>query len=384
MRSLKLILTKPLYFGVAWVFASINILIGTWAIYIPEIAQKLAINEGQLGISLFFLAFGTLLGLPVSPYLVGRLGLGRSTIVGISLFCVAFVFPFLATSHIGLSVALFGVGLASGFTDIAMNTLVSELEAKKQVQIMSAAHGFFSLGGVIGAGVGSILSPLFPTPLIYMLVVASLVLVINVLLSRSYVDERSPVKSDGHFSFKHFKPLFALGLVAFIIMASEGAMVDWSGLYLEKVTLAQTALLIGMGYTVFSACMTLGRFFGDYVSNRFGSYAIIIYGLFIGIGGYLLILSGSTLVAIAGFGLVGIGFSVIVPELFRLGGQVQGVASSQGISFIAGSGFLGFLMGPVFLGLLAQYATLRLSFIALLVGAVIATFTMALKKIKGS
>lgn len=384
MKSLKLIVTKPLYFGVAWVFASINILIGTWAIYIPEITSKLAINEGQLGVSLFFLAFGTMLGLPVSPYLVGRLGLGRSTIVGISLFCIAFIFPFLAPSHLALSAALFGVGLTSGFTDIAMNTLVSELESRQQVQIMSAAHGFFSLGGVIGAGVGSVLAPLFPSPLVYMMVVASLVLLVNLILSRNYVAECSPVKSDGHFSFKHFKPLFALGVVAFIIMASEGAMVDWSGLYLEKVTLAGTAFLVGMGYTLFSACMTLGRFFGDYVSERFGSYAIIIYGLLIGIGGYVLILSGETLTAIVGFGFVGAGFSVIVPELFRLGGQVAGVASSQGISFIAGSGFLGFLMGPVFLGFLAQYASLRWSFIALLIGALIAVITMSYKKIKGS
>lgn len=384
MRSLKIILTDPRCFGPAWVFASLNILIGTWAIYIPTVTDKLGISEGELGLSLFFFAMGTMVSIPLAPVVIERAGLGRSTVVGVVLFCFSFILPFVAANHFSLSAALFLVGGTSGFTDIAMNTLVSEIEGAKKVQIMSAAHGFFSLGGVLGAGIGSLMIPWFSSPFRHVMVVAALVLLINLLLSRFYIRVTAMPKPAEATGFKILKPLIALGLISFIVMASEGAMVDWSGLYLEKVTLARSALLVGMGYTVFSACMTLGRFFGDYVSHRFGSYTIIIYGLLIGVAGYLVILTGFTIAAIVGFGMLGLGFSVIIPELFRLGGNVPGIASAKGISFIAGSGYVGFLLGPVVLGFLAQWWSLRISFVALLAGAFVAMITVVYRKSKGS
>ncbi|WP_224489658.1 MFS transporter [Robertkochia flava] len=384
MRALKLILTQPEFLGPAWVFASINILIGTWAVYIPVITGRLGISEGALGIALFFFALGTMISIPAAPLISERLGLGKSVITGVLLVCLSFVGPFLAADHVGLSVALFVVGATSGFTDIAMNTLVSELEARRGVQIMSASHGFFSLGGVLGAGLGSLLMGYFRTPLWHILIVSVVVIAINLVLARHYSRITTPPRTSEPFCVKLLHPLLALGLVSFIIMASEGAMVDWSSLYLEKVAKAPTPFLIGMGYTVFSVFMTLGRFFGDEVSHRFGSYTIIICGLLLGTGGYLLILSAYPALAITGFGCVGLGFSVIIPELFRLGGSQKDVDTAKGISFIAGTGYLGFLTGPVILGILAELYSLKLSFLALLAGAIIAAWIMVRRNKKGS
>lgn len=380
MRSLKLILTKPKYLGAAWVFSSLNILIGTWAVYIPVITERLAISEGQLGVSLFFFALGTMGSIPSAPLLIDRMGVGRAVIAGVVLFCLSFTGPFLAPDLFWLSGALFLVGVTSGFTDIAMNTLVSELERENKEQIMSAAHGFFSLGGVVGAGLGSLLMPWFANPFLHMAWVAGVVAIVNMILSRYYLKMASQPAAKETSGLKFLKPLVILGMVSFIIMASEGAMVDWSGLYLEKVARAPSPVMIGMGYTAFSVFMTLGRFFGDQVSVRYGSYVIIIYGLVTGMAGYLLILSAHTGFAIAGFGCVGLGFSVIIPELFRLGGKQKDIDAARGISFIAGSGYLGFLVGPVILGLLAEMYSLRLSFTALLAGALIALLLIVLKK----
>ncbi|MEO1547792.1 MAG: MFS transporter, partial [Bacteroidota bacterium] len=119
-------------------------------------------------------------------------------------------------------------------------------------------------------------------------------------------------------------------------------------------------------FLAFSTAMTLGRFLGDGISARIGAVNIVALGAVIAAVGYVLVLTGQTHWAIIGFALNGLGFSVIVPELFRIGGNVKGVDAAKGVSFIAGTGYLGFLMGPVILGFLAEEFSLRISFMTLL------------------
>lgn len=131
--------------------------------------------------------------------------------------------------------------------------------------------------------------------------------------------------------------------------------------------------------------MTLGRFLGDSISARIGSVKIVALGSVIAIIGYFLVLTTDMYLAILGFALTGLGFSVIVPELFRIGGNVKGVESSQGIAFIAGTGYSGFLVGPVILGFIAEQFSLSSSFITLMVCSVAvlaATFLLKRKSTK--
>ena len=118
--------------------------------------------------------------------------------------------------------------------------------------------------------------------------------------------------------------------------------------------------------------MTLGRFFGDAISKRFGSVSIIIAGCIISIIGFISVLMASLGSSIIGFALVGLGFSVIIPELFRLAGKTKGVSSAKAISFVAGFGYLGFLLSPPFLGFLSEIKDLTLSFTALFAITVLA------------
>ena len=167
------------------------------------------------------------------------------------------------------------------------------------------------------------------------------------------------------FSLKLFKPLLLLGIIGFVSFGSEGAIIDWSGLYLKEMTMAPE-LLIGAGFLAFSTTMTLGRFLGDGISARIGPIKLVGLGALIAALGYFLVLTQQTTWSIVGFAFNGLGFSVIVPELFRIGGNVKGVDSSQGVAFIAGSGYIGFLLGPVILGFIAESASLNYSFILLL------------------
>tara|TARA_R110002020_G_scaffold445961_1_gene657996 strand:+ start:76792 stop:77574 length:783 start_codon:yes stop_codon:yes gene_type:complete len=245
-----------------------------------------------------------------------------------------------------------------------MNTLVTEIEKEDREHFMSAAHGFFSLGGVL-AGLGSFLIVRLNDPLLHMSMAIVLVLVVNLLFFRKYVQVvAAPIQKEP-FRFANFRPLLLLGLVSFVIMGSEGAIVDWSGIFLQEVSLAPEALW-GTGFLAFSITMTLGRFLGDGISARIGSIKIVSLGALLAIMGYVLVLTAHTYIAILGFGFVGLGFSAIIPELFRIGGNVKGVSSSQGVAFIAGTGISGFLMGPVVLGFLAELSSLQLSFMTLM------------------
>lgn len=381
MRSLRLILTNPRYFGPAWVFASLNILFGTWAIYIPSVKEDLGINKATLGIAIFFLSLGVFTIFPIASKIINRIGVGRATFVGLILSSIAALFPLLAPGFLSLATALFLFGATNGFTDISMNTLVTEIEKEDRQKFMSASHGFFSLGGVL-AGLGSFLIPFLDNRGLHMLLAVLLVLTVNFMFYRRYHKVvAAPIEKEG-FSFRNFKPLMLIGVVSFVIMGSEGAIVDWSGLFLKEVSLAPEAVW-GAGFLGFQAFMTLGRFLGDSISSRIGSVKIVALGSVIAIIGYLLVLTTDMYLAISGFALTGLGFSVIVPELFRIGGNVKGVESSQGVAFIAGTGYSGFLVGPVILGFIAEQFSLSLSFISLMICSVAvlgATFLLKRKQ----
>jgi len=272
---------------------------------------------------------------------------------------------------------MFVVGAFSGLTDVAMNTLVTEIEKEDKIHIMSSNHGFFSLGGFIGAGFGGFFLSETNVPLYHLYIVIVILLVLNLIVVKYYYSISSNDANESSFQFKNFKPLLVLAFIAFFVMASEGAIVDWSALYLEKVSLAKLSW-IGLGYTAFSATIAFARFLGDDISTKFGSKILITSGSFIACVGFGCVLLVNPIFVIIGFGFVGLGLSVIIPELFRLAGKTKGVESSQGISFVSGIGFFGFLIGPVLLGFLADVSSLKLSFIALL-SFIIISFLLAFK-----
>jgi fucose permease len=329
----------------------------------------LDINKADLGIALFFLALGVFVVFPVAAKIINRLGVGKATWYGIMFSCLAALFPLLAPNYYSLMGALFLLGAGNGFTDIAMNTLVTEIEKEDQQNFMSASHGFFSLGGVL-AGLGSFLIFTINSPALHMLYAVILVFIVNYIFRKHYKDiVAAPVEKEP-FSLKLFKPLLILGIISFIAMGGEGAIVDWSGLFLQEISMAPETL-IGTGFLAFSAMMTLGRFLGDSISASIGSVKVVALGAFIAVIGFLFVLATHTYMAIAGFAFIGLGYSVIIPELFRIGGTVKGVDSSQGVSFIAGTGYAGFLLGPVVLGFVAESYSLKYTFVILMVSAIL-------------
>ena len=364
MKSLWLILSNPKYFGAAWVFTSINIWFGTWAIYIPIVKENLGIDKADLGIALFCLSLGVFTIFPVASKIINKIGVGRASWYGVVFVSVTAMLPLLAPNYYMLMAALYLFGASNGFIDIAINTLVTEIEKEDKTNFMSAAHGFFSLGGIL-VGLGSFLIPLIENPVLHMGITVVLVFFINLYFRKHYIKVvAAPVEKEP-FSLKLFKPLLLLGIIGFVSFSGEGAIIDWSALYLKEMTLAPE-VLFGAGFLAFSTTMTLGRFLGDGISAKIGPIKIVGLGALIAAVGFVLVLTQHTTWSIVGFAFNGLGFSVIVPELFRIGGNVKGVDSSQGVAFIAGSGYIGFLLGPVVLGFIAESTSLNYSFMLLL------------------
>jgi MFS family permease len=357
-------------------------MIGTWVLYIPYVKEKLKLNDSQIGFALFCLALGILIFLPLVPFLTKKVGLGKYNIIGIILFSIAFIAPLLASNYIILCLTLFVVGMFSGTTDVAMNALVSQIEKEDNENFMSSAHGFFSLGGAIGGIFGSFLMVFFLKPAYHMMLTAILVISINILLSKHYINIKEKTETFNEkksFKLKQFSPLLIIAFLAFVIMSSEGAIEHWSSLYLIEVVEIEQKKLAGFGFILFSTTMTLGRFFGDGISLKVGSLKVILIGCIVASVGYLLVLLNVFFVTILGFGFVGLGLSVIIPELFRIAGKTKGISPSAGISFVSGIGFMGFLLGPVVLGFISDASSLKMSFFTLLILIVLALIASLVK-----
>tara|TARA_B100000809_G_C15107484_1_gene519262 strand:+ start:15 stop:674 length:660 start_codon:yes stop_codon:yes gene_type:complete len=181
--------------------------------------------------------------------------------------------------------------------------------------------------------------------------------------------------------FRYLKPLLVLSIIAFIIMFNEGAVEHWSNLFLYDVVKVSESKA-GLGFIIFSLTMTVGRFLGDGVSYKLGATKTILIGSVVAFIAYILIITANLYVSVLGFGLLGFGLSVIVPEIYRLAGKTKEIDTSLAISFVSGIGFVGFLIGPVLLGAISNWSSLITSylFLATLIVLAICLTLFGLKK----
>ena len=358
---------SPRYRAAGLTFFLMSVLFAFWVTRLPHVRDMLSLSEGEIGLALFFIPMGALAAMSVSHGINRRFGEGRVMTTGIILLGVAAIFPVVALSYATLCLSLFFFGFFMGLTDISMNAVVSMFEQKDNVHIMSASHGFFSLGGVIGAPLGSYISGTEISPLWQMVVTAALVGGIALVFIFPHTQKFRDDHGDGNESIFAMPRgiLVPLAVMAFCTMMGEGSVADWSAIYLKDVAGAPDHLL-GFGYAAFSLSMTLGRFSGDRLSKRFGTRLLLMTGLLTSIIGFLVTLPGDFYLSLLGFILIGAGFASVIPELFRTAGKVEGYTSSYGIAAVASTGYTGFLLGPVLIGFIAEYHGLTTGFVFLI------------------
>ncbi len=347
--------------AIGLVFMTVSILFGSWVTRIPDMKSNLNLNEGTLGLSLLGMSIGALIMMPFSAWIMSKVGTGKTMFFGIIIATLTMALPAFATSFWTLVMFLFVAGLFHGLTDVAMNAAAATIEQSQRIRILSTCHGMFSLGGMFGAILGSLLAGYGVSVQIHLMSLSIIMVIVILLISKSLLNVEDAEIEEGKLFVIPSGALIGLAIVGFIIMMGEGAIADWSAIFIKDY-LNGTAAVAGLGFAGFSLTMAFGRFIGDSIIPKYGSRNIIQVGSALGVIGLaLVIFIPNIYVAILGFAIVGLGFSCVVPILFSAAAKVPGIASGTGIAAVTTSGIFGFLIGPPSIGFIANELGLTLA-----------------------
>lgn len=334
-----------------------------WAPLVPFAKERIGINEGVLGLLLLCLGAGSIAAMPLAGALAARLGCRVVICVSTVSFCLALPLLASASSLPLLVAALLVFGAAVGSLDVAMNIQAIIVERASGRAMMSGFHGLFSLGGIAGAAgmtalLGAGVSPLVATLAVVAVAGAALATAAPHLLSYGS-------KSQGPaFALPHGVVLF-IGLLCFVLFLTEGAVLDWSAVFLVSVRGLEPSYA-GLGYAAFASTMTAGRLSGDWIVRRFGGARIIVTGGLLAAAGFALAtLAPSWQAALVGYALVGAGCSNIVPVLFTAVGRQTVMSEDVAVPAITTLGYAGILAGPAAIGFVAHATSLSTAFLIL-------------------
>ena len=335
--------------------------IAAWAPLVPYAKARAGLDEATLGLLLLCLGAGSILAMPISGILATRYGCRRVFSAGTVLICLAL--PLLATvSSVPLLIAtlfLFGAGL--GAVDSTVNLQAVIVERASGRTMMSGFHGLFSVGGIAGAAGVSALLALGLTPLWAIAVVIALTLAALIKAAPHLLPYGSE-SSGPAFAVPHGVVLF-IGLLCFVVFLAEGAMLDWSAVFLTADKQIDEAYA-GLGYAAFALTMTAGRLLGDTIVSHLGARRVIIVGGLLAAAGLILAtLATSWQVALVGYGLVGMGCSNIVPVLYTAVGKQTLMPASIAVPAITTLGYAGILAGPAAIGFIAHASSLSTAFL---------------------
>jgi len=352
----------------------------SWASRIPTIQQNLNLSDTALGIVLFALPVGSMIALPFAGWLVTRFGSKRIATNALLAYSIFLLGIGLSQNIFILVTSLVFFGMAGNISNIAINTQAVGVEARYGRNIMASFHGLWSLAGFTAAGIGTYMIGQAVVPFNHFLMITALILA-GVAASFHYLlpNEEKTGSSNSLF-VKPDRSLIKLGVIAFCCMICEGAMFDWSGIYFQKVVVAEKDL-IGAGYTAFMLTMATGRFIADWIVSRFGfKRTIQISGLLIATGLGIAVLFPYVATAIIGFFIVGFGVSSVVPLVYSEAGRSKKVAPGIALAAVTSIGFLGFLIGPPLIGIVAGLFNLRISFLIIAIIGIIVVLVVRTTK----
>lgn len=334
--------------------------IAAWAPLVPYAKARAGLDEGTLGLLLLCLGVGSILAMPIAGMLATRFGCRRVVSAGVLLICAAL--PLLATvsSIPALIVALFIFGAGLGTVDSTVNLQAVIVERASGKTMMSGFHGLFSLGGIVGAAGVSALLGLGVSPFGAMLVVIVL-LIVALLKAVPHLLPYGSESSGPAFAVPHGIVLF-IGVMCFIVFLTEGAVLDWSAVFLASERGIDTAYA-GLGYAAFALTMTAGRLTGDAIVRRLGATKVIVFGgMTAAVGLSLATFAPSWEAALVGYALVGAGCSNIVPVLYTAVGKQTVMPESVAVPAITTLGYAGILAGPAVIGFVAHGSSLSFAF----------------------
>lgn len=346
-------------------------LFASWVSRIPAIQERLHIGHAFLGLALLGMAGGALVAMPLAGKFSSRYGSHRICQIASVLYCLMLPALALAQGKVSLVLALVAFGASHGALDVAMNAQAVLVERQYRRPVKASFHALFSLGGLAGSGLGAALAALGMAPREHYALAALLLGVGGWLLAfrRLLVETPPPAlpleengdqgKASATLPWSQKRHLAVLGFVAFCVMIGEGAMADWSAVFLRDVVNASEGVAAA-GYAAFSIAMALGRFAGDGLTSRLGPVWLVrCSGVLAVLGMGVVLAATNPTLTLVGFAAVGAGFAVVVPQVFSAAGNTAGVASGPAVAAVVSFGYLGFLLGPPAIGVLAELLSLR-------------------------
>lgn len=332
----------------------------TWAPLVPLLRERLMVGDDVLGMLLLCIGVGSLLTMPLSGALAMRLGCRRVVMTAAVLFAaILLLVSCVDTLSLAVPIVLI-FGAVMGCIDVVVNIVAVLVEKGIERRIMSGMHAFWSLGGFAGAGLyGVWVGLLSLTPFQSTAIAAGLILLLTAVFGRHLI----PYGGGGGALLALPRGIIVfVGMTAFIAFLSEGAVMDWGGVYLTTVRGMDLALA-GTGYSVFSAAMLMMRFLGDRVVRRIGALPVAVGGALLAFGGILLVMFAPVdALLYVGFFAIGIGSANIVPVFFSLMGRQNVMPVSAAVSAVSTMGYLGILAGPAAIGFVSSLTTLQTAF----------------------
>jgi len=352
----------------------------TWGIHIPTVKARFGLSEASLSLAMFVVAAGAILSIKFVGRWVARVGTQHASMRGGIAFSAMLALIMLMPTYPVLLVALFLFGISTVGFDVAINAQATTVEARHHKPIISSLHGMFSLGGMVGAALGGVLLELGVSPAVHCGGMA-LVLMATALCAGPFMLP-DHVHAEGEAAHPTTgRTLFVLGLLAFLGLLGEGAMYDWTTVYMREIAQSPEAVA-SAGYAAFSGGMALARFGGDFARGRWGNMRVLGASGVLATGGILLALLWPAPAAVlAGFTLMGIGAANMVPIFFITASRLPGVPAAEGIAAVARFAYVGLLIGPVIIGLIAHRSDLRwgLSVVALTMALIAVTGPRAIR-----
>ena len=344
--------------------------VSSWAVMVPFAKSRLHLNDAELGGLLLLLGAGSVAMMPLTGILMGRIG--SRGLIFIAAIVIALCLPLLLilNTPLTLGIALFFFGAGIGTIDVAMNAHGVQVQNLYGKPIMSSLHGLFSVGGLLGSfGLGFLIrlgaQPFYAAMIIALSLLLIVIIGYRFLFSRNV--EAAAIKRfssvvhgiSGRMTNAWLSPAAVfLGVLCFAVFLAEGAMLDWSALFLKEYRGIDPSLA-GAGYAAFSVAMATTRLFGDRLVAWLKSDRIVIFGSLVAGTGMFIAISLPWLAGtLFGFFLIGLGAANVVPVFFSEAGRLKGVSSAMAVSVIATLGYGGQLAGPAFLGFIAQHFTL--------------------------
>ncbi|NUO03502.1 MAG: MFS transporter [Saprospiraceae bacterium] len=337
--------------AVGLVFMTLSILYSGWIARIPEVQSNLGLTKSQLGFSLIGLSIGALSMTITSGWLSARMRTGLSLTASTLLFCICIALPAFAWDQWSLLVALFAVGAGNGFMNVSMNAAAAVVERSERINIMPFCHAMYSLGLIFGALIASFAGAVGISVAVHLSVLGA-VMALAYTMIHPVLNQLPPAsRSETRFSLRSVE-LMLLVLLAFCFIMSEGAIADWTAVYLKN-ELGSSVSISSLGYACFAFAMTAGRFSCNYFRAILGVQKLMLGGVVITIAGLLLpVLLPSVPAGIIGFAIAGLGIANLVPVIFAASAKIEGIHPGAGIATVSTAGLTGLMLcRPVIGGL---------------------------------